>query len=222
MRSLVNAAVCAIVLATISSLAAAQQQGTRMSWETFIQDPARVQSLRNAIAIMRSRNSADRTSALYRTSWEYWAAMHGYFGPGSPFGTVENGRAAYQNSGGDPFLFPLFNGITNTTPPDAVAQQVWGQCQHGTRWFFAWHRLYLYYFEQVLQAAANDPTCVCPIGITRTPPTSRCPRRTPTARTTTRSAISSPIRSTSRAAFRDGTRPAATRSIPPPRISTMR
>ena len=162
MRSLVKTTVCAIVLATISSHATAQQPGTRMSWETFIQDPARVQSLRNAVAVMRSRNSADRTSALYRTSWDYWAAMHGYFGPGSPFGTVENGRARYQNGGGDPFLVPLFNGVTNTTPPDAVAQQVWAQCQHGTPWFFAWHRLYLYYFEQVLQAAANDPNLRLP------------------------------------------------------------
>src|SRR5258705_12045248 len=108
MRSLVKASVCAIVLATISSLAAAQPQGTRMSWETFIQDPARVQSLRNAIAVMRSRNSADRTSALYRTSWDYWASMHGYFGPGSPFGTVENGRARYQSGGGDALRLPLF------------------------------------------------------------------------------------------------------------------
>jgi len=162
MRSLVRTTVGAIVVASIASHAAAQQQGTRMSWETFIQDPARVQSLRNAVAVMRSRNSADRTSALYRTSWDYWAAMHGYFGPGSPFGTVENGRARYESGGGDAFLFPLFNGITNTTPPDAVAQQVWGQCQHGTKWFFAWHRLYLYYFEQVLQAAANDPNLRLP------------------------------------------------------------
>ncbi len=162
MSSRVKTTVCAIVLATISSLAAAQPQGTRMNWETFIQDPARVQSLRNAIAVMRSRNSADPTSALYRTSWTYWASMHGYFGPGSPFGTVENGRLRYQNGGGDAFLFPLFNGITNTTPPDAVAQQVWAQCQHGTPWFFAWHRLYLYYFEQQLQAAAKDPNLRLP------------------------------------------------------------
>src|ERR1051325_10588669 len=164
MRSRVKPAVCAIALATISSLAAAQPQqpGTRMNWQTFIQDPARVQSLRNAVAVMRSRNSADKTSALYRTSWDYWAAMHGYFGPGSPFGTVENGRARYESGGGDAFLFPLFNGIGNTTPPDSVAQQVWGQCQHGTKWFFAWHRLYLYYFEKQLQAAANDPNLHLP------------------------------------------------------------
>jgi tyrosinase len=162
MRSRVKTAVCAIVLATVPSLAGAQQPATRMNWETFVQDPARVQSLRNAIAVMRSRDSADRTSALFRTSWTYWASMHGYFGPTSKFGTVENGRLRYQNGGGDAFLFPLFNGIANMTPPDAVAQQVWAQCQHGTPWFFAWHRLYLYYFEKTLQAAAHDPNLHLP------------------------------------------------------------
>src|SRR6185295_14197265 len=57
---------------------------------------------------------------------------------------------------------PYFSGITNMTPPDAIASQVWGHCQHRTNWFFAWHRLYLYYFEQVLQSAANDPTLRLP------------------------------------------------------------
>lgn len=155
--------VLAIVVAAISIPALAQpQQGVRMNWQTFAQDPARVQSLRTAVAVMKSRNSADPKSALYRTSWDYWGAMHGYFGPGSVFGTVEEAIEEYNQSGGDPLLLPLYNGIVNMTPPDAIAQQVWGQCQHGTPWFFAWHRLYLYYFEQVLQKAANDPNLFLP------------------------------------------------------------
>src|SRR5690242_9209057 len=153
----------ALLVAAISIPVWAQQQkGVRMNWQTFIQDPARVQSLRNAVAVMKSRNNADPKSALYRTSWEYWGAMHGYFGPGSVFGTVEEAVTDYTNGGGDPILLPLFNGITDMTPPDAVAQQVWGQCQHGTPWFFAWHRLYLYYFEKQLQKAANDPNLFLP------------------------------------------------------------
>ncbi|HEX8619952.1 MAG TPA: tyrosinase family protein, partial [Thermoanaerobaculia bacterium] len=55
-----------------------------------------------------------------------------------------------------------FAGVENMTPPDAVAQAVWDQCQHGTNYFFPWHRLYLHYFEQVLQQAANDPTLRLP------------------------------------------------------------
>lgn len=162
MRPRVRTTVLLILVAAIALPVAAQQKGVRMNWQTFAQDPARVQSLRNAVAVMKSRNAADPKSALYRTSWEYWGAMHGYFGPGSVFGTVEEAKAEFTQGGGDPLLLPLYNGIENITPPDAIAQQVWGQCQHGTPWFFAWHRLYLYYFERVLQKAANDPNLFLP------------------------------------------------------------
>lgn len=162
MRPRSRAAAFAILIATISLPVWAQPKGVRMNWETFAKDPARVQSLRNAVAVMKARNNADPKSAEYRTSWEYWGAIHGYFGTGSVFGTVEEATQQYTQGGGDPLLLPLFNGIKDMTPPDAIAQQVWGQCQHGTPWFFAWHRLYLYYFEKVLQKAANDPNLHLP------------------------------------------------------------
>ncbi|HEX6201967.1 MAG TPA: tyrosinase family protein, partial [Thermoanaerobaculia bacterium] len=162
MRSRSTWAVLVLLVVAAAVPAGAQQQGVRMSWQTFVQDPARVQSLRNGIAAMKARDAADPASTEYRGSWEYWGAIHGYFGPGSVFGTVEQAIQQYNQGGGDPLLLPLFNGIVNRTPPDAVAQQVWGQCQHGTPWFFAWHRLYLYYFEQVLQKAANDPSLRLP------------------------------------------------------------
>lgn len=163
MRPRLRTTVLAILVMAISIPVWAQpQQGVRMNWQTFIQDPARVQSLRTAVAVMRSRNTADPKSATYRTSWEYWGAMHGYFGPGSVFGTVERAKTRFIQGGGDPLLLPLFNGIRDMTPPDTIAQQVWGQCQHGTPWFFAWHRIYLYYFEKTLQKAANDPNLFLP------------------------------------------------------------
>jgi len=162
MRPRLRTTVFAILVAAISIPIAAQQQGVRMNWQTFAQDPTRVQSLRNAVAVMKSRNTADPKSAEYRGSWDYWGAMHGYFGTTSVFGTVEEAKISYTQGGGDPLLLPLFNGVTDMTPPDAIATQVWGQCQHGTPWFFAWHRLYLYYFEQVLQKAANDPNLFLP------------------------------------------------------------
>lgn len=31
------------------------------------------------------------------------------------------------------------------------------QCQHGTFFFLAWHRMYLYYFERILREASGDP-----------------------------------------------------------------
>jgi Common central domain of tyrosinase/Polyphenol oxidase middle domain len=158
-----RATIVSLILVAVTSIPiSAQQQGVRMNWQTFAQDPARVQSLRNAVAVMKSRNNADPKSALYRTSWDYWGSIHGYFGTTSVFGTVEEAIEQYNQSGGDPLLLPLFNGIKNVAPPDAIAQQVWGQCQHGTPWFFAWHRLYLYYFEKVLQKAADDPNLHLP------------------------------------------------------------
>src|ERR1041385_6121562 len=44
---------------------------------------------------------------------------------------------------------------------------VWAQCQHSTptaiaQYFFPWHRLYLFYFERVLQKAAGDATLRLP------------------------------------------------------------
>ncbi|HEX8152795.1 MAG TPA: hypothetical protein VF698_06715, partial [Thermoanaerobaculia bacterium] len=130
--------VCLLVaVLSIGAPAFAQQKGVRMSWETFRQDPARVQSFRNAVATMKSRNTADPTSAEYRGSWEYWGAIHGYFGAQSvAFGTIENAIARYKKSPYfDPSLLHNFDGIVDMTPPDAIAQQVWGQCQHGTKWF---------------------------------------------------------------------------------------
>ncbi len=32
----------------------------------------------------------------------------------------------------------------------------WNQCQHGSYFFFSWHRMYLYYFERILRAASGD------------------------------------------------------------------
>ncbi|MDV2991188.1 MAG: hypothetical protein N4J56_000842 [Chroococcidiopsis sp. SAG 2025] len=38
----------------------------------------------------------------------------------------------------------------------------WRTCQHGTFYFFPWHRMYLYYFERILRQASGDPTLALP------------------------------------------------------------
>jgi hypothetical protein len=139
---------------------AVAQTPVRLSWQEFARDPNRVQSFRNAVATMKSRNSADRTSVEYRKSWEYWANMHGYFGTNAKSGTIAQWREA--NDLTDPEYDPYFAGVQNTSPPDSVAEAVWDQCQHRTNYFFAWHRLFLFYFEKVLQDAAGDPTLRLP------------------------------------------------------------
>lgn len=39
---------------------------------------------------------------------------------------------------------------------------LWNQCQHGTRHFLTWHRLYIYQFEQILREASGDPNLTLP------------------------------------------------------------
>jgi len=43
---------------------------------------------------------------------------------------------------------------THDDIPDAFAD-VWATCQHGSFLFLSWHRMYLYYFDRILRAAAG-------------------------------------------------------------------
>lgn len=153
----VNRMFVVLVSLLITAATAFAQTPVRLSWETFSKDPKRVAAFRKAVATMKARNTAAQSSAQYRTSWTYWGNIHGYFGPQSPDGTIE----AYiqwmkDNNYWDPSYAPYFAGVVNVTPPDQLAKDIWATCQHGTPWFYAWHRLYLFYFERVLQVAAGD------------------------------------------------------------------
>jgi hypothetical protein len=133
----------------------------RLSWQAFAQDPARVQSLMRGVAKMKSRDTAARNSVDYRKSWQYWAAMHSYYGPQSRQG----GPIQQAINATPPQFRSFFNGLTDLTPPTkpaGLAATVWDACQHGTVQFFAWHRLFLYYFERVLREAAGDQTLRLP------------------------------------------------------------
>src|SRR5262249_48703361 len=63
--------------------------------------------------------------------------------------------------------FQILEDRTRTSPQDptgwlAQANIHRDSCPHGNWWFFPWHRAYLYYFEQILQAAVGDPTLTIP------------------------------------------------------------
>jgi tyrosinase len=45
--------------------------------------------------------------------------------------------------------------IHGTSGPDM--DPLFNQCEHGTLFFLAWHRAYLYFFERILRQAAGDP-----------------------------------------------------------------
>ena len=95
---------------------------------------------------MKSRNTAGRTSAKFRRSWIYWANMHGHFGDDCRGPIVGNGM----------------EGVQLWTASNAQEAATWCTCEHNTNQFLTWHRMYLYYFEQVLRQAANDPTLTLP------------------------------------------------------------
>lgn len=45
------------------------------------------------------------------------------------------------------------HGLVNTPPPPGAP---WNECQHGSWYFTAWHRMYLYHFEAIVRAAVID------------------------------------------------------------------
>ncbi|QAY78433.1 tyrosinase family protein [Sphingosinicella sp. BN140058] len=104
---------------------------------------AEVASLRKGYAQMIAWNSAPPGSANFRRSLKYWANMHAYFGTGC------------ANASG--LSNPGMNGLAAQAKSNADENATWCTCQHGTSQFLTWHRMYLYYFEKVLQAAAGDP-----------------------------------------------------------------
>jgi hypothetical protein len=51
---------------------------------------------------------------------------------------------------------------TTDTPTTTEEMQSWNQCEHGSFYFLSWHRMYLYFFDRILRAAAADPNLVLP------------------------------------------------------------
>lgn len=152
-----------------------QKRFTRQSLHEFVKDQDKLDSLIRGVQVMKSRNNAPKNSVEYRTSWEYWGAIHGYAGKTSPDGTVKQVQEAFE--GFDPENAPLFagfwEGLKNLTPPAQppdVARKTWATCEHedtlmptrSSRHFFSWHRMALYFFERVLREASGDPNFALP------------------------------------------------------------
>lgn len=109
----------------------------RMRWEDFIQVLARLAAFKRGVAVMKSRKPSDPTS------WFFQSAIHAV--------TPE-----------------LVDAATQIDPDVARVDQArfWNRCPHSNAEhsadFLIWHRAYLYYFEHILRAAAQDPTLSLP------------------------------------------------------------
>ncbi len=100
-------------------------------------------------------------------------------GPADPAQTFIR-EDIYSLASDDPIVVSYKNGISamrarSATDPTSWSYQaaihgtyatparvLWDQCQHGSFYFLAWHRMYLYYFERIVRAASNDPTWSLP------------------------------------------------------------
>jgi tyrosinase len=51
---------------------------------------------------------------------------------------------------------------TYDLPLTAQTAESWNNCEHGSYFFFSWHRMYLYFFDRILRAASGDPNLVLP------------------------------------------------------------
>lgn len=135
----------ACVLLVLSAAPASAQISTRKSVDELT--AAEVISLRRGVMQMRAWSSAPKDSADYRRSWAYWSNMHGHFD-----------ADCYPG----PTPAPGMDGQVAVSASTTTERQTWCQCAHESAAFLTWHRMYLYFFEQVLQAAANDPTLRLP------------------------------------------------------------
>ena len=158
---------CATVLMGTTASHGQEPRFVRESLQTFVKDPAKLTSLLRGVWVMKSRNSAPKDSPEYRTSWEYWSAIHGYPGSTSPSGTLAAVKAGLTSRFPDdaPLLAGYFAGLKDLVPPPdppGLADGVWATCEHSTPFFLAWHRMFLYYFERVLRDASGDPGFALP------------------------------------------------------------
>jgi hypothetical protein len=126
----------------------------RMKFQDFVKDPKRLDALNKAVGVMKSRSSAVNTSVDYRRSWEYWSAMHGFYGPDAQAGLLQD--AIDEAPASKKQFFKGLRDLTYPATPAGLAAKVWDKCQHGTLEFLTWHRMFLFYFEKTLQESAQD------------------------------------------------------------------
>ncbi|ENU09313.1 tyrosinase family protein [Acinetobacter calcoaceticus] len=129
----------------------------RMSATEFAKDPAKVSALQKGLEKMRANNNAPPLSPEFRTSFNYWANTHGYFGTG----THATDKDYYVNQYRMPQCLQIYSKavcdsyykhIQNSpVPNDGFTDEVWGTCQHGNLNFLPWHRMMLYFYERTVR-----------------------------------------------------------------------
>ncbi len=99
----------------------------RLSLRDFMSNAQNAQSLITAVSVMKSRDTADKASAEYRTSWEYWTNIHGYAGEGPRAGFGSDGarKVAEIQKALLEFLTQSRHKMLPTCPYSAVSTMVY-------------------------------------------------------------------------------------------------
>ena len=148
-------------------------------------NPEMLSALQKSITTMRANSSKDKSSVEFRTSLQYWANIHGYFGPDDALNATSfkaivkrRGDECLKYFQDEPYQFTkanaqttcdqYFEAVDTSVSPDSFSKNVWGTCQHTNDMtrdaprFLPWHRLYLYYFERTLRKYSEDPNFALP------------------------------------------------------------
>jgi hypothetical protein len=85
-------------------------------------------------------------------------------------------------------------GVRTFTALNAAETATWCKCEHSNQAFLTWHRMYLWYFERVLQQAAGDSGLRLPYWDYATDPTLPAPYRDMTYVNESGSTVPNPLR----------------------------
>lgn len=177
---------------TAQLAAGAASAPVRQNISDFVNNQELVDAFRQATEIMRKNSTADPASPAFRTSLQFWANTHGYFGTGGKATSFQNTVAYRQPQcieffSAPPYSFSqsdaqavctgYYTAASQTYTPDSYSEGIWGTCQHTPRCeagdksceairatprFLPWHRLYLYYYERTLRKHSGNPNFALP------------------------------------------------------------
>lgn len=119
---------------------AGAQQRQSLASPAWAEGSANLNAYRRGVRVMMARNSAGRSTADFRRSWQFWANVHGHYGTAcaGPLPAGLTGVRAWEH----------------TTPAEG---DTWCTCVHDALGFLPWHRAALYYFERTVAQAAGVP-----------------------------------------------------------------
>jgi tyrosinase len=89
-------------------------------------------------------------------SWTFHAYMHNL--PVDPFHPVESGGFVPGSAPLNARIDLIYGQPAAGSPQaawKAAAQKCWATCPHGSPWFVAWHRWYIFYFEQIVRSLSG-------------------------------------------------------------------